>query len=390
MANPFSPTFGSSPMILAGRDATIGELEAGLDDGPAAPARTALFTGARGMGKTVMLNEFQDLAQQRGWLVIAEGASHGLLDRLTQHHLPQLLREHARTSTRFRISHVGLPVVGGGVTGSVEDRYPVSSTLRSQIETLTDILREHQTGLLLTIDEIQGAERDALVQLGEIIQHARREDRDLAFGAAGLSWAVDTLLNDDVLTFLRRAERFNLDNLSLGVAAQVLQQTAEQQGRRFTSDALAAAAAATEGYPFMIQLIGHRSWMHTHTDTITLAAVKTAIGESRRRMGTQIHAPAMKDLSAQDKSYLLAMAIDDGPSRTKQIADRLGVSAQHAGVYRSRLISHGLIETAGWGHVTFTLPYLRDYLRDTSQLEALTTHITNQPGTPPPEPPPSP
>ena len=31
-----------------------------VSDGPGAPGRIALFTGARGIGKTVMLNEFED------------------------------------------------------------------------------------------------------------------------------------------------------------------------------------------------------------------------------------------------------------------------------------------------------------------------------------------
>jgi hypothetical protein len=89
--NPFKPTFGVSPPLLVGRDELIGDFSDALDDGPGGPARATLYTGARGTGKTVMLNAVQDEARSRGWLVIAEAATPGLLKRLTGEHLPQLL-----------------------------------------------------------------------------------------------------------------------------------------------------------------------------------------------------------------------------------------------------------------------------------------------------------
>jgi hypothetical protein len=43
-----------------------------------------------------------------------------------------------------------------------------------------------------------------------------REDRNVAFALAGLPSAVNELLNDDLTTFLRRANRHNLPYISLG------------------------------------------------------------------------------------------------------------------------------------------------------------------------------
>lgn len=45
------------------------------------------------------------------------------------------------------------------------------------------------------------------------------------------------------------------------------------------------------------------------------------------------------------------------------IAERLGVDAGYAGVYRSRLIAAELIVPAGHGAVAFALPHLREHLR---------------------------
>jgi hypothetical protein len=63
--NPFTPTFGSPPPLLAGREELLAEA---LDDGPGSAGRATLYTGARGAGKTVLLNEVEDTARERGWL----------------------------------------------------------------------------------------------------------------------------------------------------------------------------------------------------------------------------------------------------------------------------------------------------------------------------------
>ena len=82
--------------MLAGRDELIEQFAEALDNGPGAPGRATLYTGARGTGKTVMLNEVADIARQRGWLVIEETASPGVVTRLVTQHLPATAR---RSST---------------------------------------------------------------------------------------------------------------------------------------------------------------------------------------------------------------------------------------------------------------------------------------------------
>jgi Mn-dependent DtxR family transcriptional regulator len=63
------------------------------------------------------------------------------------------------------------------------------------------------------------------------------------------------------------------------------------------------------------------------------------------------------------------MAVDDGPSRVGDIAQRLNASANYTSQYRLRLIEAELIEPAGWGKIDFALPYLREYLREHAAIE---------------------
>lgn len=125
------------------------------------------------------------------------------------------------------------------------------------------------------------------------------------------------------------------------------------------------AADAAAGYPFMIQLIGFHTLKNAApTGPVDVAATDAGTTAARRRLGRLVHAAALRHLSDVDLTYLLAMAQDDGPSRTGEIAKRMGITAQYASEYRRRLIRDGIIEPAGHGKVRFTIPYTADHLRE--------------------------
>lgn len=63
MSNPFKPTAGRIPPVLVGRKNIIADFEYALEDGPGAPGRLMFLTGARGVGKTVMLDVLGDKAK---------------------------------------------------------------------------------------------------------------------------------------------------------------------------------------------------------------------------------------------------------------------------------------------------------------------------------------
>ena len=66
--NPYSPGAGTRPPALVGRDSEIESMDVALQrlllgrDG-----RSQMLTGLRGVGKTVMLNEYEQLAESRGF-----------------------------------------------------------------------------------------------------------------------------------------------------------------------------------------------------------------------------------------------------------------------------------------------------------------------------------
>lgn len=370
-SNLFRPSFGTYPHVLVGRDPLVDEFEDTFDGLLDPTGLTVLLSGQRGMGKTVLLDAYARAAQSAGWLVISDASSEGLLDRLSRDHLPRLLQAHADHSrTKLTSGSISLGPVGAG--GAWDDRYPAESTLRSQIAELTDALRPSGRGLVITVDEIQSTALAELRKLGEILQYARREDRMLAFAGAGLSTPIEELLDHPGATFLRRAEHHTIGPVSRSDVRSALAQTIADGGREIDVRAVDRAADAAAGYPFMIQLVGYYTLKSAApTGSVDVAAVDAGINAGRRRLGRLVHATALRPLSDVDRTYLLAMAQDDGPSRTGEIAKRMGVTAQYAGEYRRRLIRDGIIEPAGHGKVRFTIPYTADHLREHAAHDAL-------------------
>ena len=69
--------------------------------------------------------------------------------------------------------------------------------------------------MLITIDEIHAVDRGDLLELAGIIQHLIRGDLPISLLTAGIPKAVSDLLNEDVSTFLRRADRIDLGHVPL-------------------------------------------------------------------------------------------------------------------------------------------------------------------------------
>lgn len=362
--NPFRPGFGVSPRVLAGRDDLLTEFEIALDEGPGSPLRSVLVSGARGMGKTVILNELEELARVRGWLTIRLPETTGLVEQLEQTTLPMLLAEHDSVrSVRRRVTGGS---VGGvaSVTTTATERYPVRESAETLLNRLLDVLAEHSTGVLLTLDEVQAVDRDALAAFASVYQHLIRDEREIAFAAAGLPVGVDQLLQHRGTTFLRRAERIHLPTLTRAQVRDAARRTIEESGGLIADDALDTFADIVHGYPYLLQLAGHGAWRSAGTrKRITVDDVTSTVPAVSERMGRLIHAPALRELPQSQRAYLHAMAEDDGPSATRAIAARLGVNMQHQNVYRTRLIERELIAPAGFGFVDFALPYLREHLR---------------------------
>lgn len=363
--NPFSPTFGASPPVLAGRADILDDIDDALVTGPRHPNYTTLLIGIPGAGKTVMLNALEDQARSRDWVTLPDDASTStLLDRLTRT-ATGLLRGLKDGSPDRRVK--GVSAAGFGVEFELARETGATSDLRSVLAALGDLLAEHGSGLLITIDELQSGDLDEIRELGSTLQHVtRREQHPVAFVGAALPDIEETLLSGNAATFLQRCSRYDIDRLDDQAASTAIAEPIAQRGAGIDEQALAEAVTASSGHAFMVQLVGFHIWKAAADPSMGITADEVALGiaEAKRRFGRLVLAPIWRELSDVDRRFLFAMARDEGESRLAAIAERLGVDTNYAGVYRHRLIKVGMITASGRGRIDFAHHATRQWLRE--------------------------
>lgn len=223
-------------------------------------------------------------------------------------------------------------------------------------------------GMMITVDEVQSALPEHLHELAVAIQDLHRDEVDIAFVAAGLPSGVEDLLQLAGTTFLRRAERIQLNRLDEQTTSALLRDTAELGGRPMSQEAIDLATKISQGYPYLIQVVGSVSWARAkldHSAQIAAKHVAASIDDAVARIGTQIHAPALHAVPPRQRDFLHAMARLSGNNEAVSVVDiaqSLGSTTTGVSRLRHELIYRELIAAHSQGKVEFSLPYMAEYL----------------------------
>jgi len=358
--NPFTPTFGSIPLMLAGRKEVMNNILAGLDNGPGDPNRATIFVGARGTGKTVLLAKIAEEASARGWISANVNANPGMLDEIIIQ-IKDNAKEFLAPESLSYITSIGLGSFSISRSTKASAR---KSTWRSELTAIIKELNEKGVGLLITVDEVN-IETEEMSSLVVAFQHFVRERREVALIMAGLPQKVSDLLRDDSISFLRRAFQHHLNPIEESEVRYSLKKTIEFSGRKIENIALDLAAKKTEGFPFLIQLIGYQMWrQNPGRKQITFEDAVEGVVAAQVDLERMVFARTYRDLSDKDLAFINAMLDDSEYSKMSDIAERLNVSTKFASVYRKRLIEQGIIGSRGHGKVAFDLPMFKEYLQN--------------------------
>jgi hypothetical protein len=233
-------------------------------------------------------------------------------------------------------------------------RYAVSEVL--------DALKKKKVETVFLIDEVHNKTPE-MREFAITYQHLLRENYGVCLLMAGLPRSVSDVLNDHVLTFLRRSHRVCLDNIDTKIVAIAYENAFGKAGRIFSEGILQHAADATAGYPYLIQLIGFYLWK-TGKARIKRIDVDQAAVLSKIDLFRNVHDLLYRELSDKDREFVIAMAEDDAESSFGNILNRMGVTRGYASKYRERLIEAGIIHSVSYGHLAFSPPYMKEYMEE--------------------------
>ena len=387
--NPYTPGAGRKPRVLAGRDRDLDNVQAlveRLSDG--GYERSLIYSGLRGVGKTVLLMEFDVLASEAGWATtdVQEVGSQPDFRVTFARMAARLLREMSRKHRiKDRVDRA-LGVVKAfsiAVPGAVQLKLDVEAAsgiadsgdpeqdLTELIVEVGDVAQHAQSGALFLIDEMHNLDTPALAAICIAFQAVSRRGLPVALVGAGLPDLQVRLIS--AKPYADRLFQYReLGRLSDAAARAALVGPAAAFGVEFEEEAARRVVRESAGYPYFLQEYGLELWNNVEQTPITssdLDRVREIVNDS---LAHSFFTPRFQLATDTEQRYLAAMAeLGEPPYRSNQVAARYGAKDQRGvSMHRDSLIQKGLIWSPRRGQVDFTVPLFAEFLRDNHPLSS--------------------
>lgn len=384
VSNPYTPNAGAAPQAVVGRDeqtqafrVLLRRLMSGRTE------QSMIITGLRGVGKTVLLNSFEDIARETEWEIVSLEASkhddsHFRATMFTQLRAA-LLRLSPRARWTDRAEHAARVLSSFAVSITQDGTW----SLRWDVEPaeghadhgelaldLTDVLvavgelaRERGRGLVLLVDEVQFLGTRQLEALIQAIHRTVQRKLPLTFVGAGLPQIAE--LVGDAKSYAERLFKFPaIDSLDDDDARRALNEPAAAEHAVWEPSALDRAVEITKGYPYFIQELGYEVWNVAEGARIVRADVEYAREAYEAKLDASFFRVRLDRATPLQTAYMRAMAeLGSDAQKAGDVARVMGRESTQLGPTRAELIDMGLLFTPEHGYAAFTVPDFDAFIR---------------------------
>jgi hypothetical protein len=361
---------------------------------PEQPANMRL-TGLRGVGKTVLLGEFQAIAEEGGWASAmlefqpghnAEATPVAALTNVAQQAKEHLSRlERIRKAVGGAARNAGTLGVGWGefiVTYDPLAGQPREDITRALFEVVEMAVEKGRTGFVLLLDEAQVV-KDETKRNGEhplsllISSIAALQRREIPLGLVlcGLPTLTGNLLKARSYTE-RMFRGEEIGSLDQDDALEAFSQPLADSGNGVTAtdDLVNRVIGEVEGYPYFIQLWGAELWDAAEigeVDRITTDLLEIVRPDIYRRLDLDFYNPRVETLTPAEQDVLLGTAFADYPPLVvSKLNDAINKTPANVNVLLGRLVDNGVLYRIRKGEYDYTAPRFRDYLLRRAKTQA--------------------
>jgi hypothetical protein len=381
--NPFAPGAGAPPPELVGRDPILAQAKILFARVlQKRPEKSMLLTGLRGVGKTVLLNEIENIAKEQGYQIVSiEAHENKSLGVILAPHLRKVLFELDRLAGAMEKIKKGFAVLRSFI-GSLKLKYdevsvgldiePVKGTadsgdLETDLPMLFQVIGEaaedRKKAIAIFIDEIQYFNQK---ELGALIMAMHKiQQKQLPVVLLGAGLPILPGLAGDSKSYAERLFNFpEIGALSQEDSNKAIQDPAKESGVAYEKPSLDEIYRLTQGYPYFIQEWGYQTWNLAPSSPITKTIVDQATSVVIPRLDQNFFRVRFDRLTPGEKDVLRAMAdLGKGPYRTGDVADRMKVKVTSLGPRRATLIQKGMIFSPAHGEMAFTVPLFDEFMR---------------------------
>ena len=379
--NPYSPGAGTPPPALVGRTEQLDDMSVTLQRRLLGrPTKSMILTGLRGVGKTVLLHEFANAALRLGYAhehieadenihfaaEIAAAMRKILLRLSATHRLGERIQRALGILKAFSVKLPNGPAFSIDVEAipGPADSGNLSSDLAALLREVGETARAANTGVFVTIDEIQYLSQESLSALMLGLHRIAQVSLPVVVAAAGLP-SVPGLLGEAKSYAERMFDYPEIGLLAPPDAEQALSAPAIAEGVQWTRDAIARVLELTQGYPYFLQEFGKQTWdLAPGPNCITQQAVEDSIAVTLAELDAGFFRVRIDRTTPAERTYLRAMAsLGPGPHPSADVAAELGKRTGQVGPTRDRLIKRGLCYMPHWGEIAFTVPMFDGFMR---------------------------
>lgn len=388
--NPYAPGAGTPPPELAGRAEIIeagrvalGRISAGR------PAQSLILVGLRGVGKTVLLNKINEMAESTGFRSSLVEAHEGktlpqlivppLRSILLQLSLVENAKDKARRGLRALKGflsglHVTISEVDIGISMDAEaglaDSGSIEADLPDLIVAVAEAAKDAGRPIAVLLDELQYLTSEEFSAL--IMAMHRVSQRQLPFMLIGAGLPQILGLAGNSKSYAERLFRYpEIGALSVDDAVSALRAPAETEGVTFSDKAIERIVELTERYPYFLQQWGYEAWNIAEGSIIDDDIIDEASDRAIKELDRSFFKVRFDRCNPSEKRYMRALAdLGGGKHRSGDVAERLGVKVTSVAPTRSALIKKGMIYSPSHGDTAFTVPLFDQYMRRAMPLEA--------------------
>jgi hypothetical protein len=381
--NPYSPGAGAPPPELAGRDFLRDQVRTAIARITLGnPAKSVLMVGLRGVGKTVLLDQMRQEAEDAGVLAVRMEVPEGRsLAALLAPALRGALLKLSRVEKAKSLAERGLRALAGFAKSlkvkfddiqvsldldpepGLADNGDLELDLIDLLEAVGKAARKAGVAVVLFIDELQYLKEQEFAVLISALHRCSQSKLPVTVVGAGLPQLVG--LAGKAKSYSERLFDYPVVGpLTKSDAEVAILKPAQAEDVDFEPKALEEIITATQCYPYFLQEWGKHAWDVAAASPITLEDVKEASRDALTALDESFFRVRFDRLTPYEKRYLRAMAeLGAGPHRSGDIAQVIGRQVEKTSPVRASLIRKGMIWSPSHGDTAFTVPLFEDYMK---------------------------
>lgn len=382
--NPYTPGAGFMPAYLAGREKLLQDAETYLKSIQGRyPQQSVLYYGLRGVGKTVLLNAVEGIAENLDILYshIEANETEQFTDKLIISVNKFINKISVKDAAKEIVKKCASLVKMFALTYNAKDgEFGLSIGSNANFsagvfaDDLTDIFVSLGRAALHSGDTIcffvDEAQYLTDAEIGGLIIALHRCNQlrlPIMLFAAGLP-KIKKMVGE-ACSYAERLFRFEqVGALSEEEATSAICEPAKDFDVEYTDAAVRKIVEVTFGYPYFIQEFCNIVWKSLEeTAVIEESDVKESEATFYETLDSGFFSVRYERCTHRERSFMTAMVkCGDLPCSISNVAKIMGKDVRTISPVRAQLINKGMIYSTRYGEIDFTVPQFDSFIRRTN------------------------